>query len=51
MEKIIINYLDESDIDKTHLERIYTLSQLATLDDDTHNTVVIDDNFIWLDYK
>lgn len=44
MEKIIINYLDESDVDKTHLERIYTLSQLATLDDDNPNTVVINDN-------
>lgn len=44
MKELKINYIDETDFDKTHLERIYTLSKLAALDDDNPNTVVIDDN-------
>ncbi|MCI7693546.1 hypothetical protein [Veillonella caviae] len=43
MKEVKINYIDESDFDKTHLEHIYTLSKLAALDDDNPNTVVIDD--------
>ena len=42
MDNIKINFIDEADADKEMLNNIYTLSELAALDDDNLQAVDID---------
>ena len=42
MEKIKFNFIDESSVDKELLSNIYSLSELAALDEDTLQSVDID---------
>ena len=42
MEKIKFNFIDESGVDKELLSNIYSLSELAALDEDTLQSVDID---------